>query len=121
MIAASIISSYLNVPLIDVNSFLSGLEPTGGKRLDYFNNNHQKTNKALVIDDTVFGGTAMKNTRKKLSNHKELSFIYICVYLEGVGIKDVDIYLEDVRQYTDDNNKIVLYEWNIFQHHHGVM
>lgn len=36
MIAASIISSYLNVPLIDVNSFVAGLEPGGGSRLNYF-------------------------------------------------------------------------------------
>ena len=117
MIAASIISSYLNVPLIDVNSFLTGLEPSGGSRLNYFTESHHKTNKVLVIDDTVFGGTAMNNTRKRLSKHTDLSFVFMCVYLEGVGINAVDIYLEDIRKYTDDDNRIVLYEWNIFQHH----
>ena len=121
MIAASIISSYLNVPLIDVNSFIAGLEPTGGSRLNYFTKNHQKTGKALVVDDTVFGGTAMNNTKKKLSSQTDLSFIYMCVYLEGVGSNVVDVYLEDVRQYTDENNRIVLYEWNIFQHHNKFM
>ncbi len=121
MIAASIISSYLNVPLIDVNSFIAGLEPTGGLRLNYFTNAHQKTNKVLVIDDTVFGGTAMNATRQKLNNHNDLQFIYMCVYLEGSGINAVDIYLEDVRQYTDAENRIVLYEWNIFQHHERFM
>ena len=117
MIAASIISSYLNVPLIDVNSFLAGLEPAGGLRLNYFTESHHKTNKVLVIDDTVFGGTAMNNTRKRLSNNTNLSFVFVCVYLEGVGINAVDIYLEDIRKYTNDDNRIVLYEWNIFQHH----
>ena len=121
MIAASIISSYLNVPLIDVNSFLSGLEPTGGSRLKYFTDSHQKSNKILVIDDTVFGGTAMNNTRKTLSTHTELTFIYMCVYLEGIGKNTVDIYLEDIRQYTNNINRIVLYEWNIFQHHQKFM
>lgn len=50
-----------------------------------------------------------------------MSFIFMCVYLEGVGENAVDIYLEDVRQYTDANNRIVLYEWNIFQHHSKFM
>lgn len=121
MIAASIISSYLNVPLTDVNSFVSGLQPSGGARLDYFTNNHQKTNKVLVIDDTVFGGTTMDNIKNKLNSHKELTFIYMCVYLEGIGENTVDIYLEDVRQYTNAENRIVLYEWNIFQHHDKFM
>jgi adenine/guanine phosphoribosyltransferase-like PRPP-binding protein len=40
MIAASMIASYLNVPLIDVNSFIAGLEPYGGDRLNYFSRSH---------------------------------------------------------------------------------
>ena len=63
MIAASLISSYLNVPLIDVNSFLAGLDPCGGHRLGYFLQNHQRTNRALVIDDTVYGGGAMTEVK----------------------------------------------------------
>lgn len=121
MIAASIIASYLNVPLIDVNSFLAGLEPNGGKRLSYFIMSHKKTNKVLVIDDTVFAGTSMTITKNRLKTHTEISFIYMCVYLEGTGIDTVDIYLEDIRHYTNEENKIVLYEWNILQHHTGVM
>ena len=120
MIAASIISSYLNVPLIDIESFISGLKPYGGSRLDYFLSNHVNTNKALVVDDTVYAGTSMTNTRNKLSKFKDIQFIYSCVYLEGVGDKTVDIYLEDVRKYTKDFN-IVLYEWNILQHHDKFM
>lgn len=120
MIAASIISSYLNVPLIDIESFISGLKPYGGSRLDYFLSNHVNTNKALVVDDTVYAGTSMTNTRNKLSKFKDIQFIYSCVYLEGIGDKTVDIYLEDVRKYTKDFN-IVLYEWNILQHHDKFM
>ena len=120
MIAASIISSYLNVPLIDIESFIYGLKPYGGSRLDYFLSNHVNTNKALVVDDTVYAGTSMTSTRNKLSKFKDIQFIYSCVYLEGVGDKTVDIYLEDVRKYTNDFN-IVLYEWNILQHHDKFM
>lgn len=38
---------------------------------------------------------------------------------KGGGV--IDIFLEDVRKYTDNFTKCVLYEWNIFQHNEGVM
>ena len=122
MICASIISDHLNVPLIDVNSFLSGLEPTGGSRIKYFNENHKKTNRVLVVEDTVFNGTSINNVKAKLADNKELEFIYLCVYLEGRESNNhVDIYLEDLRPYTNNFTTCVLYEWNIFQHYKSQM
>ena len=117
MLAASIISSFLNVPLIDVNSFLAGLEPWGGNRVSYFNANHIKTNKVLVMDDTVSYGTSMTNVKNLINNSgKNFEFVYCAVYLEGPGGHVLDLYLEDVRKYTDGFTKIVFYEWNILQH-----
>ena len=121
MIPASIIASLLNVPLIDINSFVNDLEPYGGDRLKYFNKNHQKTNKVLVIDDTVYGGKSMRKTKEQLANYSGIEFIYMCVYLESYAYDVIDFYLEDLRQYVDSTNKIVLYEWNIFQHHQEFM
>jgi uncharacterized HAD superfamily protein len=122
MIGASIIASYLNVPLIDVDSFINGSNPWGGLRLEYFTTAHTKTNKVLVIDDTVSSGRATNETRKKLSNiDNGTQFIYMCIYLEGWGENSVDLYLEDVRKYTENFTKIVIYEWNIFQHHPDLM
>jgi len=122
MIGASMIASFLNVPLIDVNSFINGLEPYGGLRLNYFTNKHIKTNKVLVIDDTVSSGRAMNETRKKISESgRQFQFIYMCIYLEGWGEESVDLYLEDVRKYTENFTKVVVYEWNIFQHHQDHM
>lgn len=118
MIAASMISSYLNVPLIDIESYLNGMKPYGGLRLKYFSSNHVSTNKALVVDDTVYAGTSMTRTREKLSRIKGMKFIYSCVYLEGTGENTIDLYLEDVRQ---KDLSIVLYEWNILQHHDKFM
>lgn len=121
MIAASMICSYLNVPLIDINSFVAGMSPYGGNRLQYFTSSHKTTNKILVIDDTVFAGTSMNKTKSMLSNIKNKQFIYMCIYLEGTGENSVDIYLDDVRKYTNENCRIVLYEWNILQHHKDFM
>ena len=123
MIAASMIASYLNVPLIDINSYLKGVEPNGGTRLKYYKDTHIKTNKALVVDDTVSRGMSMRDAKGRLmtSNKNNLEYIYLCAYLEGSGINDVDIYLEDVRKYTNNFKEYVMYEWNIFQHHSSTM
>ena len=116
MIAASIISSYLNVPLIDVDGYVAGINPYGGSRLTYFNMLHKKTNKALVIDDTVWNGRSMGEVKIKLSSVKDVQFTYACVYMEGPGSSAVDFFLEDVRMFTNGFSQLVLYEWNIFQH-----
>ena len=115
MIAASIISSYLNIPLTDINSLAAGLEPYGGDRLRYFNSSH--TGKALVVDDTVWSGSSKKKARRKLANVRNVKFIFMAVYLEGPNSETIDMWLEDVRGYTDNFQQIVLYEWNIMQHH----
>jgi hypoxanthine phosphoribosyltransferase len=122
MIAASIISSYLNVPLIDINSFVEGVEPYGGARLGYFSEKHKQSGKVLVIDDTVWSGRSMNEVKRKVANAgKDLTYIYMCVYLEGRGIAAVDLYLEDVRSFTANFTQFVIYEWNIFQHHNRFM
>lgn len=121
MICASIISSYLNLPLIDIDGFLNGLAPTGGLRLSHFTNNHKNTNKVLVIDDTVSSGRAMNEVKDKLNNKFYLEFTYMCVYLEGWGGESVDIYLDDLRGYTNNFTELVYYEWNIFQHNEQFM
>ena len=119
MICASIISCVLNVPLIDINGFLSGAEPSGGERLKFFNS--KKTNKILVVDDTVWMGNAINKIKNDLKNHTEYKFIYLCVYLEGPAINNVDIFLEDVRNYSNNYTEPILHEWNIFQHHEHLM
>ena len=76
MIAASLISSYLNVPLIDVYSFCAGLKPSGGGRLMFFNKqNNEATNNVLVIDDTVNNGGSMNNVKQMLSQKSNINFI----------------------------------------------
>lgn len=124
MIVASVISSYLNTPLIDINSFLAGVEPAGGGRLVNFKNSHKVSNKALVVEDTVFSGGSLMNAKRKLEEYKkDITFISLCAYLEGYANAGMpDIYLEDIRQESINAwPGHALYEWNIFQHHEGFM
>ena len=122
MIAASIIAEFLNVPLIDVDSFaLYGALPTGGRRSRFHRQTVTEMPHVLVVDDTMFHGHSLKNTKNKLepfvpfSRKFEYKFVYMAVFLEGPNC-GVDIWLEDLRQYTDGYTTFVLYEWNIFHH-----
>lgn len=119
MLVATIISEFINVPLIDINSFVSGQKPSGGNRLTLINK--ESSNKVLVVDDTCYSGSSMKNAREKLKDF-DYNFIYCCAYLEGKGENEVDIYLDDVRKYTVGSQiPIVLYEWNLTQHYPFIM
>ncbi len=115
MLVATIISEFINVPLIDINSFVNGQKPSGGNRLTLLN--RSETGKVLVVDDTCYSGASMKNAREKLKDF-DYNFIYCCAYLEGKGESEVDIYLDDVRKYTVGSQiPIVLYEWNLMHHY----
>lgn len=117
MIAASIISEYLNAPLIDIDSFISGAKPTGGGRLQYHIGTGKDRKRVLVVDDTIFSGRSKKASTAKLAPfNSAYEFVYIVVYLEG-PCTDVDVWLEDLRRFTNSFKEYVLYEWNIF--HHG--
>lgn len=112
MLVATIIAEFLNIPLIDIDSFCLGSIPTGGNRLTM--RTYTLTNKVLVMDDTVYSGNSMKVAKDKLKDYS-YNFIYGCTYLEGPGEKELDFYLEDVRKYTKQFPNVI-YEWNV--HHH---
>lgn len=124
VICGSIISEFLNVPLIDSNSFAHGATPTGGYRLHHYDRIKQQKlkQKVLVVDDTVYGGTSMRKTKTLLNPLADnYNFIYMAVYMEGFAKDVVDLYLEDVSCYTNNCTQCVLYEWNIFHHNEKLM
>jgi hypoxanthine phosphoribosyltransferase len=120
VLAGSIIAEHLNVPLIDVDSFVFGAPPTGGRRVRSRMDFKEKP-KVLVVDDTIFNGGSMFNARKKLEPlNDKYEFVFCAVYLEG-PCGEVDVWLEDLRQYTEHFSSFVLYEWNILHHIPRVM
>lgn len=123
ILAASIICEYLNCPLVDVDSFCEGAKPTGGARLRYWTPKHPVgKKKALVVDDTVWGGGSKKTAKMKLQQFsEEYEFVYLVVFLEGPGKNAVDIWLEDVTQFTNNFQDNVIYEWNIIHHNESTM
>lgn len=120
MLAGSIIAELLNRPLIDIDSYAAGCDGTGGFRLRYMGN-VPVYKKALVVDDTVWGGKTKLIAREKLKSRPDVNYIFLAVYLEGPGEAAVDIWLDDLRGFTDGFNSPVLYEWNIFHHNESTM
>ena len=116
MLAANVLAEWLNVPCVDVDSFCAGSKPTGGRRVAYHTDSGRTRKRVLVVDDTIFNGGTMVQTRDKLRG-LPCDFIYLAVYLEG-PCTDVDVWLADVRKYADP---FVLYEWNIFHHTPRIM
>ena len=123
MLAGCLIAEYLNCPITDVDAFCDGAKPTGGGRLRYWKPRRKEgKKKVLVVDDTVFAGHTKKKVLAKLRPYlEEYEFIYLAVFLEGFAKNYVDIYLSDLREYTDNYTRPVLYEWNIFHHNEGTM
>lgn len=119
VIAAGIIAEFLNAPLIDVDSFAKfGALPTGGRRSRFHRRPATERSRVLVVDDTIFHGWSLRETKNKLAPFARkfgYEFLYLAVYLEGPN-DGVDIWLEDLRRYTDGYTTFVLYEWNIFHH-----
>ena len=63
MLPATIIAEYLNVPLIDLNSFVNGAKPTGGMRLGFSRGTGLEKQRAIVVDDTIFNGTSIRTAK----------------------------------------------------------
>lgn len=121
IIAASIIAEFLNAPLIDADSFVTGALPTGGRRSRFHRRSNTKKPRVLVVDDTIFHGRSLRAAKEKLEPLGfKYEFIYMAVFLEG-PCDAVDIWLADLRQYTEGFTSFVLYEWNIFHHIPGFM
>ena len=121
LLPGTFIAELIGVPMVDVHSFLAGARPIGGNRLNFTHRMPHEKPKVLVIDDTIFSGTAMKRTKNILSVvASKYDFIYCVAYKEGPGQKDIDIYLEDNSIYPL-NNIQVLYEYNLFHHYPHIM
>ena len=105
MLPASMIAMWLNLPLyyLDENNnakILSGATDFGGIRMKDFNN---RQGRILVVDDTMYAGTAMKNIKSRL-----LEDVYFAtVYFRPESEFKPDFYAKELKSPH-------LLEWNFF-------
>lgn len=99
MLVASMISLYMNLPLTDLDSFLTGhIYHCGNtKRKTSWIFDVTKVNKILLVDDTSFSGVAAKEALDKIANaFSSISVCFLICYVTP-QTKDIpDIYLEEL-------------------------
>jgi len=117
MIPALMLAELLNKRCADLDTFVEGREMACGGRESLIRGEGVK--KALVVDDTVYAGTAMRKAKERVQGCrrvKDTEVLFCTIYAEGRDAKGmVDIYFEDIWR---PGEKMWLYEWNIL-HHYG--
>lgn len=113
MLAASIIALYLNLPLIDMDSFLKGKIYDAGdtKKNERWISKPDEARKILIVEDSVYTGNSIKKTREKLDGLFDSKTVYYAVYVIGESKHLVDIY-------CDICEPPRMFEWNCFHHQH---
>tara|TARA_Y100000296_G_scaffold85485_1_gene121543 strand:+ start:193 stop:1218 length:1026 start_codon:yes stop_codon:yes gene_type:complete len=106
VLPASLCALWLNIPLYTFNkkgkfSLSSAISPFGGKRMQ----DHKETKgKILVLDDTVYGGIAMRQVKKLIDDD---SVIYGSLYVHPASLYAVDVFGKELEPPH-------LLEWNFF-------
>lgn len=109
MLPANLLALYLNKPFSDIDSFMEGRVYSSGRRGAFIST--KKTNKVLIVDDSILAGNALLKVREKLlqysSLHPQISFQYGVIYASQEGRAKVDFYCEIIEGPR-------LFQWNLF-------
>jgi uncharacterized HAD superfamily protein/hypoxanthine phosphoribosyltransferase len=116
LLAANILSLYLNVPLTDLDGLISGRcfesgsrrrrrsENGNGRDIDFLHS----PRKVLVVDDSMLNGRAMLEARARIDAAQlPHTVLYSAVYVTPERRNEVDYYCEVV-------NGPRVFEWNVF-------
>jgi len=103
MVPAFMIGLALNLPVIDIEGFIAGINPYVGKRLQYKKNG---ISKVLVVDDSIKFGGQLKEVKQKLHSFNSIHFKYLSVFATSDSKGMVDHYLEII-----DNPRV--FQWNL--------
>jgi uncharacterized HAD superfamily protein/adenine/guanine phosphoribosyltransferase-like PRPP-binding protein len=112
ILAATLVSLAANIPMTDLDSFLAGRIYTSGitKRWAGLDRQASEMRKILVIDDSIIGGTAMRDAREKVAaSGIEGDFIFAAVFGLSLQHAETDVVFEAVPHPR-------MFQWN-FMHH----
>lgn len=116
LMAASLISLYLNLPLTDLDSLLSGkILGTGKtKKNNLWIKKPEDAKKILIVDDSSMSGTTIKKVKEKLDNSiYKGKYIFLTIFVTNESKKYPDMYF-DICEWPR------MFEWN-FLHHKGLL
>jgi len=113
LLAASLLSLYLDLPLTDVDGLCEGRILAVGRRYggERISDLWQRKLKVLVVDDSINSGTEMRKVKARIEKaglpHE---IYYAAVYASPEGHRYVDYWYEIV-----DTPRV--FEWNVMHHH----
>jgi len=110
LMAANILAIHLHLPVTDLNRFLEGKTISSGDRLNGVEKDSGTFKHALVVDDSLHTGKAMKRTMSKLCGSlSDTRFTTAAVYINPASVTESDIYFEQCPVPR-------VFEWNIMNH-----
>lgn len=112
MLAANMLATHLNLPFVDLESFLAGLRPFVGRtvretmRVD----GSSAPDRVLVVDDSILSGMSMVEVRSRIEAARiGADITYCAVYAAQEEHPEVDIWLEIVQHPR-------IFQWNLMRH-----
>ena len=104
MIPAYIIALNLNLPVIDLESFVKNINPPSGERLNFKIDN--KPQRILLVDDSIQSGGQLRKAIKKVSDFGNFYIKTLAVYASEDGATYVDYYFKVLKFPR-------IFQWNI--------
>ncbi|MES2497075.1 MAG: phosphoribosyltransferase family protein [Pseudomonadota bacterium] len=112
MLAANMLAMHLNLPFLDLESYIAGLDPHVGRtvRSTMRVDGSVAPARVLVVDDSILSGESMVEVRARLAEHKPAAdIVYCAVYAAHENHREIDVWLEIV-----DHPRI--FQWNLMRH-----
>ena len=103
MVPAYMIGLILNIPVVDIESYLAGVKNYVGNRLL---NKKREIKKVLVVDDSIKFGSQLQNVKEKLLHFSSIEFKYMAVFATSESRLLVDYCLEII-----DHPRV--FQWNL--------
>lgn len=112
MLAANMLATHLNLPFLDLESYVAGLDPYVGRtvRSTMRVDGSEAPTRVLVVDDSILSGESMVEVRARLAEARPgAHIIYCAVYAAREHHPEIDVWLEIV-----DHPRI--FQWNLMRH-----
>lgn len=114
-LVANLIALYLNLPFMDIDSFLDGKNIRVGntRKCEGWIKSSKDAKKALIVDDSITSGKAIKQVKDRIKESEITSeVVYLAVYALETNFYLVNLFFEICHQPR-------MFEWN-YMHHWGL-
>lgn len=112
-LVGNLLALYLNLPYTDIDNYLSNgpLRVGNTRKCQSWITKVSESRKALIVDDSISSGKAMKEAKQQITNSalNSAEQVYLAVYALEINIHMVDIFFEICHMPR-------MFEWNYMHH-----